>query len=149
MIKQNKPMIARIHICCFESFNNNLKTDLQKYLDRLCIIDEEKDIVVDVETRHQYKYVRTVSMLYFLNELETKKIIPGKRFGCFKYDNSLIDVSSDELKECKKIIDLLKQGYEFPNGNDVLTNEEYLELINRPKIEEQPKKLFKIGKKSK
>ena len=44
----NRPMITRMHICCFENPNGfGLERDLQKYPDRLCILDEEKDIVFD------------------------------------------------------------------------------------------------------
>ena len=151
MIDEKKIRMARLHICCFENFDDKrLKYDLEKFPDRLCVIDEDKDIVVDVETRHQYTYVRTISMLYFLNELERKKISVGKRVGCFEYDSlSLGILSSDDLKECKEIINLLKQGFVFPDGNEELSNEEYLELINRSKIEEEPKKRCKTRKKRK
>ena len=146
----NRQMITRMHICCFENPNGfGLERDLQKYPDRLCVLDEEKDIVIDVETGHKYTYIRTFSMIYFLNEIERKKVELGKRFACFKYDNALLNISSDELKKCKEIINLLKSGYEFPDGNKELTNEQYLELINTQKIEEEPKKIVKTRKKRK
>lgn len=145
MNKEKRPLIARVHICCFDKFDETiLKTDLNEYPDRLCIVDEENDMIIDVETKHRYTYVRTMSMLYFLNELERKKIKLGKRFGCFKYDNSLLKISSDELKQCREIINLLKQGFVFPDGNDELTNEEYLELINKSKTKEKKSEPSKI-----
>ena len=61
MINDKKIRIAKIHICSFENYDENiLKYNLEKYPDRICVIDEQKDIVVDVETRYQYQYVRTV-----------------------------------------------------------------------------------------
>lgn len=148
---ENKPRITKLHICCFEKYNENiLKMNLEKYPERLCIIDAEKNFVIDVETRHEYEYVKTVNMLYFLSDLESKKISPGKRVACFEYSFlSIGNLSSDELRKCKDIIELLKKGYKFPDGNQELTNEEYLELINTQKTEEETKKMVKTRKKRK
>ena len=148
MINEKKIRIAKIHICSFENYNANiLKYNLEKYPERICVIDEQKDIVVDVETRHQYPYIRTVNMSYFLNDSEKKKVIPGKRVGCFEYYSlSLFELSSDDLKKCNKIINLLKENYIFPEGNDELTNEQYLELINSSKKEKESKKKYKKRK---
>lgn len=148
---EKKPRITKLHICCFEKYNENiLKMNLEKYPERLCVIDDINNIVVDVETRHEYEYVKTVNMLYFLSDLEAKKISPGKRVACFEYSFlSFGNLSSDELKNCKEIIELMKKGHKFPDGNQKLTNEEYLELINTQKIEEQPKKMVKTRKKRK
>ena len=151
MFENKKIRISKMHICPFEKYDNSrLKFDLEKYKDRLCVVDENKDIVVDVETGHQYPYVRTVSMIYFLNELEAKKVVVGKRVGCFEYDSiCLSDLNSEDLKKCKEVIELLKQSFVFPNGNEQLTNEQYLELINRQKIEQKSKKMCKSRKKRK
>ena len=151
MANEKKLRIARLHICNFENYNENiLKMNLQKYPDRLCIIDDENDIVIDVETKHRYQYVRTINMLYFLSDFESKKVSVGKRVGCFEYSYLSLDkLTSDELKQCKEIINLLKQGFIFPDGNEELTNEQYLELINTPKMDEEPKKMIKSRKKRK
>lgn len=150
MLENKKIRMAKMHICPFEKYDETrLKFDLEKYKERLCVIDENKDIVIDVENRHQYTYVRTVSMLYFLNEIELKKVEVGKRVACFEYNSiCLSDLSSDDLKKCKEVIELLKQGFIFPEGNKQLTNEEYLELITNKKKEE-PKKMVKTRKKRK
>lgn len=148
---ENKPRITKLHICCFEKYSENiLKMNMEKYPERLCIIDDANNIVIDVGTRHKYEYVKTINMLYFLSDLEAKKVSPGKRVGCFEYSFlSMGNLTSDELKNCKEIIELLKQGHEFLDGNQELTNEEYLELINTQKKEEQVKKMVKTNKKKK
>jgi len=142
--------IAKIHICNFEKKEDFLKVNLNKFPERLCIIDEKNDIAVDVETKHQYPYIRTVSMMYFLNDTEVKKIKIGKRFACFEYFFlTLSGLNSEELIECKKIIESLKKGIKYPDGNDMLTNEQYLELINENKIQKQSNKILKKSKKRK
>ena len=97
--------IVKMHICNFDKKGDFLKVDLNDFPERLCIIDNKNDIAIDVQTKHKYPYIRTVSMMYFLNEMEAKKITIGKRVACFDYSLlSLSGLNSKELIECKKII---------------------------------------------
>lgn len=142
--------IVKIHICNFEKKDDCLKVNLNDFPERLCVIDNKNDVVIDVETKHKYPYIRTISMMYFLNEMEAKKITIGKRVACFEYSFlSLSRLNSKELIECEKIIESLKQGIQYPDGNDILTNEQYLALINKTKIHEEPIKTLKKRKKRK
>ena len=151
MTNEKRFRITKLHICSFEKYDDRyLKKDLEKYPERLCIIDDQTNIVIDVETKHKYEYIKTINGLYFFSEFGSKVVPIGKRVGCFEYSYiSIGNLSSDELRECKEIINLLKKGFSFPDGNEQLTNEQYLELINRPKLEEESKKMFKSRKKRK
>lgn len=145
-IKKNI-ITSKIHIVPFERDKDNiLKGCFDQYPPRLCVIDDDNSIAVDVETCMQYPYIRTFSSIYFYNEIEKNKIKIGKRFACRPYvlfnEDSL---STDLLKRKKEIINLLNQGVTFPDGNEELTNEEYLELINN----KENIKVKKFGKKQK
>lgn len=144
-MKKDNIRIARIHICTIEKADgNNIKLDLQNYPERLCVIDEENSIVIDVETKHQYPYIRTVNRLYFASEDDVARIKYGKRNAYFDYSNFLmLDFSLSELNRCKEIIEQLKQGVVFIDGNEALTNEEYLNMIKNSKKENPPKKKCK------
>lgn len=149
MKNRNKIRIAKIHICSFEKVNDkDFKFNVEKYPERLCVIDENRDIVVDVETKHEYPYVETTSTLHFINNMYINQISEGQRVACYEYVVMLPnqELSSKEIDECNKIFNLLKQGKSFKKGNEELTNEEYLEMINKAKVEPKIKKLFKKGK---
>lgn len=149
MRNKNKIRIAKIHICSFERVSSkDFKFNTEKYPERLCVIDENNKIAVDVETKHQYPYVETTSTLHFINNMYINQINEGQRVACFGYVIILPthDLSSKELDECNKIINLLKQGKNFKDGNKELTNEEYLEMINNSKHETKIKKIRKKGK---
>ena len=142
--------IVKIHICNFEKKDDLWKVNLNEFPERLCIIDNNNDIAIDVETKHQYTYIRTMSMMYFLNEMEVKKLKIGKRLACFEYSLLLLStLSSEEITQCQEIIEALKQGFKYPDGNDMLTNEQYLELINKDKNKKESNKILKKHKKRK
>ena len=144
-MKKESIRVAKIHICVFEKNNENqIKIDIQKYPDRLCVIDEEKNIVIDVQTKHQYPYIRTVNRLYFASNDDAARVKYGKRNACFEYHTMpMLEFTSLELDCCNEIIKQLKQGVKFLDGNEVLTNEEYLEAIKNEKTYNKVKKMIK------
>lgn len=146
-MKKESIRISRIHICVFEKNNENkIKIDTQKYPDRICVIDEEKNIAIDVQTKHQYPYIRIVNRLYFASSDEVERVKYGKRNACFEcHTLPMLEFTSLELNRCNEVIEQLKQGVEFLDGNEVLTNEEYLEMIKNEKRDIKVKKMLKKG----
>ena len=146
-MKKENIRVAKIHICVFEKNNENqIKIDTQKYPDRICVIDEGKNIVIDVQTKHQYPYIRTVNRLYFASNDDAARVKYGKRNACFEYSNCpFLEFTPLEFKNCNEIIEQLNQGVEFLDGNEVLTNEEYLEMIKNEKNDNKIKKMLKKG----
>lgn len=137
--------VVRMHICGFERKNGVLTSDLSKYPARLCVFDRESKRVIDVETMHEYPYVKVINMKYFSSNENNLKMEAGKRYGCVEYATMLsIEVSSSELDRCKRIISLLNQNFKFKDGNSELSNEQYLDLIkNEEKTNKSSKKLKK------
>lgn len=143
--------IVQIRICpIYNQGYGKLKPDLN-YPNRYCVIDKEKEIAVDINMGLKYDYLRTSSNLYFMyndaNKIKGNRrvaLFPIEKFG-FDYD-----VNSAEL-----IIEKLKNGVEFQDGNEVFNNEQYLEYLNQEKLEKanepqkvkQKTKIFKKGKK--
>lgn len=149
MKEKNKVRIAEIHICSFEKTDGKgFKFNTMKYPERLCVIDENKGIAIDVETEHQYQYVGVTSTLHFVNEMHINKIKEGQRVACFEYYMILpsSNISLEQLNKCRDIINLLERGVIFKDGNQELSNEEYLNMINQPKKEGKIRKFCKKGK---
>ena len=70
---RSKIRIAKIHICSFDKLNGkDFKFNTTTYPERLCVIDENRGIAIDVETMHQYPYVETTSTLHFINNILIK-----------------------------------------------------------------------------
>ena len=99
-------------------------------------------VAVDVNTAHEYPYVRVMNMTYVINN--GIPINNEKRYACIEYVSLLgFDMKKSELLLCKEILNLLKQGVIFPDGNKELTNQEYLEMLNE---EEKNTKILKKRK---
>ena len=143
--------IEEIHICPVQKIGNSFKPNLE-YPARLCVIDEEKEIAIDIETRLQYDYVKTISRLYFISQ-SYEKIKGDRRVAIFPLSTLILD--EKYRVEGNFIIDQLKNGVEFQDGNEVFNNEQYLEYLNQEKLEKvnepqkvkQKTKIFKKGKK--
>lgn len=146
MLEDKDYKILKMHICSFARKNGILTFDMKKYPERLCIFDKINKNVIDVETKHQYPYVRVLNGQCFYNTDDVKKLTPNKRVACIEYATFIYDLENDLLEECKNIIVSLKNGYVFPNGNEKLTNEEYLETINTSKSEDKIKKISRKRK---
>lgn len=133
-----KIRIIKVPICTFDiTENKKIKLNIQGYPCRLCIIDEIKKIIVDVEHKLKYQYINKFDLI----ELEKNK---GKRIGFIQYNFlELNKLSSEELKNCVDVVKLLNQDYNFKDGNQEMSNEEYLKIVKLPKNEEKNKELTK------
>ena len=121
--------IVKMHICGFEESKNGVISYLSKYPVRVCVVDRKRGRVVDIETMHEYPYVKVINLTYLSDS--NVKLEAGKRYACVEYATIIsLELNSDELNKCNSVIKQLKQGYCFKDGNEELTNEEYLEMIN-------------------
>lgn len=146
MLEDKNYKIVKMHICRFERKNGGLVFDMNKYPERLCVYDKQNKFVIDVETSHRYPYVRVLYQQMFYDIEEVKTLTPDKRVGCMEYATFIYDLDKETLKKCKSIIKLLQKGKTFIDGNQVLSNEQYLKMINNV---ENVDKTKKIGKKRK
>ena len=145
-------VVNEIHICPFERIRPGiLKPNIKDYPTRVCVIDEEKQIAVDIKTGLKYDYVPTISNLYFLSQ-SYEKIHDDKRVAVFP----LLLLGNDSfnlLNEAEDIKQKLANDYEFKDGNEVYGNEQYLEYIKQEKeIEaevQESGKTKKLGKRKK
>lgn len=143
--------IEEIHICPVLKIGNSFKPNLE-YPTRYCVIDEEKEIAIDIETKLQYDYVKTISRLYFISQ-SYEKINGDRRVAIFPL--ATLICGGKYRVEGNFIIDQLKNGVEFQDGNEVFNNEQYLEYLNQEKGEKvdepqkvkQKSKIFKNRKK--
>ena len=136
--------IAETLICSFNIKEQGIIEPDDRYPLRLCVIDEEKEIAIDVEHNLQYNYINTGSSLY-LQQKAIQFIKDDKRaaiFGCITLKSDIADKKI--LRRAEQIIQDLKKGKKFIDGNSVMSNEEYLEAITKDKTEQ---KVRKIGKK--
>jgi len=143
--------VVNIHICCFDrGEKDKFKLDFNKYPTRLCVIDEEKEVAIDVETMHQYPYIKTVGMLDLLDDAQAKKVKLGQRAAVVEYiDLTYYTLDSKTLIKCENIINCLKQGIDFPDGNKELTNEQYLKMLRKQKNDKYENSNEKSKKKCK
>lgn len=146
MLEDINYKIVKMHICSFERKNGILLFNTKKYPERLCVHDKKNKIVIDVETHHQYPYVRVTNMQDIYYKEDAKMLTPDKRVACMEYFTSIYDLNKEELKQCKAIINLLQKGKSFLDGNQVLSNEQYLEIINNSKKGQKTKKMGTKGK---
>lgn len=143
----NNYEIKEMHICKFENKNGLLTSDLNKYPSRLCIIDKNNRRVIDVETQHQYPYIKITNMSYLGECSKRSDINIKKRYACLEYASLLYSqLDSNTLNRCEEIIKLLNSEYQFADGNDELTDEQYLEMVNLDKKVKNKEKKFKKRK---
>lgn len=122
-------IVREIHICPFDRESiGKLKPKLEEYPPRYCVIDKEKQIAIDIELKLKYDYIETISWVHFVNQ-SYKKIQDDRRVAIYPY--KLMNEDSFDLVEAVKIINQLKNNYEYPDGNEVYNNEQYLEHINK------------------
>lgn len=139
--------VKQIHICPFDRTDlGKLSPKINEYPARYCIIDEEKQIAIDIELKLKYDYVETISWLNFINQ-SYEKIQDDKRVAVCPY--RLMNDNDFDLVEAIKIINNLKNGYEYPDGNETYNNQQYLEYIALEKAKEEKLRIKKIGKKRK
>ena len=109
MLEDKNYRIVEMHIYSFERKNGMLSFDRYKYPERLCVHDKKNNIVIDVETCHQYPYVRVTNMHAFYNAEDVKTLTPDKRVGCIEYATSIYDLDKETLKSIFKIWELVKK----------------------------------------
>jgi len=139
-------IITNVLICPVHLMEDkNLKLD-KNYTLRLCVIDLERNIAVDVEHQLQYVYIKTMSGLYYKN-IVLNKDINNKRAALFDCEPSFgVTNKYHLLLKAYEIRKNLELGKEYPDGNKMLDNDEYLELLNS---EEEKIKVKKLEKRKK
>ncbi len=134
--------VNQVNICPFKIMERGFKPLLNEYpTARLCVIDKEQGIAIDVNHELKYDFLESSSMLYLLNGA-SKKIKENKRVAV----NSIVNfgLSNEEQAKVDNVIKKLEIGYEFEDGNDVLSNEEYLKKIEEDNQISKEKPKMKI-----
>ena len=120
--------ICWLQICPFDRLEGGiLKPNRDDYPYRLCVLDRESSIAIDVKDEVSYEYIRT-STVYFLNQ-ESKKIEKDKRYAIMEINLYMKGIEKEDYIRANGIINKLKAGKEFIDGNSI-SNEEYLKNIN-------------------
>ena len=141
-MKNNRYTICWTQICPFGRVENGMiKPNREDYPYRLCVLDKENGIVIDVKSKCRYDYIQT-SSIYFMKE-ESKKIELGKRYAIKELQSSMFLTNDDDINQAREIMCLLKNGIGFADGN-MISNEQYLESIK-----EDNKENNKVKKKEK
>lgn len=148
---QERFEISELHICTFKLEEGFIQPELKNYPRRLCVIDKQRGIVVDVKHKLEYDYIETMSGIYFINK-SVEKIKENKRAAIFPsiiFLNSIDDKKN--LESAKEIIEYLSLEKKYQDGNLALSNEEYLEKIQKEQKNSKSRfnKIKKIGKKQK
>lgn len=127
-MKDNKYSICWLQICPFDRLEGGiLKPNRDDYPYRLCVLDRESSIAIDVKDEVSYEYIRT-STVYFLNQ-ESKKIEKDKRYAIMEINLYMKGIEKEDYIRANGIINKLNAGKEFIDGNSI-SNEEYLKNIN-------------------
>lgn len=138
---KNKYSIRVANICPFIFLSGiNIIPDLN-YPPRLCVVNEEEGFAIDIDTELKYDYLEAPSRLYINSMVD--KVKDNKRVAILSnlnYENIY-----SQYPKGLKIIEQLKSGRKFENGNDVYNNDQYLEYLDR----ESTKKVKKIEKRRK
>lgn len=139
----NNIYVGQVCICPINCLDRGYIIHKGEYDYRWCIIDNNNNYAIDIEHELKYNYIKTMNGIYFVDESQ-KLIEDGKRVAIFPVNN--LEIPKNILIKSKKIINLLDQGVEFKNGNDVYNNDDYLEKIKEFKYV-QPKTKVKKQKK--
>ncbi|MBR6690551.1 MAG: hypothetical protein IKL65_04405 [Bacilli bacterium] len=143
--------VSEMHICPVYRIGTNFKPDLE-YPTRYCVIDNEREIAIDIKTKLKYDYVKTMSNLYFLSQ-SFEKIKGNNRVAIFPYAN--VNFDKYDIADVSIIIEQLKKDEQFQDGNEVYNNEQYLEYLKEEKLIElnqstsNKEKTKKLGKRKK
>ena len=120
--------ICWLQICPFDRLEGGiLKPNRDDYPYRLCVLDRESSIAIDVKDEVSYEYIRT-STVYFLNQ-EAKKVEKDKRYAIMEINLYMKGIEKEDYIRANGIINKLNAGKEFIDGNSI-SNEEYLKNIN-------------------
>ena len=128
---ENRYDTFEFYICTFKIKENGVVPNITDYpYRRLCVVDNKRKKVIDIEHELEYDYIETMSQLYFINE-SSKKIKENKRAAIFPV--IVLSLKLDQRKKVSSIINKIENGYQFPDGNDVLSNQEYLNSFKKEK----------------
>ena len=124
--------LCELQICPFERLTVNnipyLKPLRNEYPYRLCILDRNNSIAIDIETNYLYEYIE-MSVIHFYGT-SFMKIKGDNRYAILRLPaNTMCEVTNDTLKKANDIRDILNIGKVFENGN-VINNEDYLSQIS-------------------
>lgn len=137
--------VNEIYICPINILSSTVITpDLENFPTRLCVIDRYLGIAIDVEQELKYDYLETISGLYFVNSV-VDKIKKNERIAILPL--KLLVLDKDKKNKVEMIIERLRNGESFPDGNKILNNEEYLLIINDEKTSNKNIKKNKILRK--
>lgn len=148
---EKKYNICEANICTFKiNEMGYVIPNLNEYPNyRLCVIDEEKNIAIDVRHELKYDFLPTNSNRNLEKGFSSKaKIKEGKRYAIFPVQIFAFGLSKDDLNNSSRIIHMLDNNYDFADGNAVLSNEDYLKAIKKEKDREEKikQKIFRRKK---
>lgn len=132
--------VCEIHVCPVYKVGDSFKPDIE-YPTRYCVVDEEREIAIDIKTKLKYDYVKTMSHLYFISQ-SYKKIKGDNRVAILPYASLLSD--GCDRQEAISIIEQLKNNVEFQDGNEVYDNKSYLEYLKEETLKESQNNKNKI-----
>ena len=132
--------VCEIHICPVYKVGDSFKPD-REYPTRYCVVDEEREIAIDIKTKLKYDYIQTMSHLYFISQ-SYKKIKGDNRVAILPYASLLSD--GYDRPEAISIIEPLKNNVEFQDGNEVYDNKSYLEYLKEETLKESQNNKNKI-----
>ena len=137
-MSEKKYSVVKALICPFYRTKNKVEFDDEHFKEsRLCVINSDESYVIDVFHGLKYQYIKTVNGLYY-KQGEIKKIGDRKRYAIY---SNYFGCTQEEVAIANKFINLLENNYEFPDGNEMLDNIQYYDLIQREK--NNRKKLIK------
>lgn len=139
-------LITGIYICPVDRVGVGFFKPNLNYPVRFCVIDKKNELAIDIKTKLKYDYILTANHKDFIDHSD-KKIRPNRRVAIFP--NSSLGYGNYDIEAVKQIIEKLKNNERFPDGNDVLNNEKYLEYIEREESTKTNTKTKKIGKRRK
>lgn len=147
MLESERYLITKMHISKFELAGERINPNFLNSPLRICVLDRQKEIAIDVETFCSYPYVKILNMQYLFGFDKISKYGLDKRYACVEHHSMVLgNVDLEILKRCKKVIMLLEQNFIFPDGNDELTNEEYLNITNDSKSSKKLRKAIQKRK---
>ena len=133
----DKYEIFEFNICTFKIKDEGVALNTKEFPKRrVCVVDNERKKVIDINQELEYDYIETLSHLYFINE-SRKKIKENKRAAIFPI--MLLSLTMEQKEKANNIISMLENGHKFLDGNEELSNEEYLESLRMEELREKAK----------
>lgn len=118
--------ITQIRICTFTRTGEKTILPNYEYPERICVVDNESKVAIDILDEIQYDYIETINMRHFKNK-SNERIKDNKRAAIFPV--RLLSIDDEYLKKAVKIVKKIQSGYRFLDGNAVYNNDEYLQHI--------------------